>query len=55
MNHSENDQLKGRGTPVEIDYRCYRNYKLFNMFEDDEISNGKKDSRANDKPKHDKQ
>lgn len=55
MINSENEQLKGRGTPVHIDYRCYRNYKMFNMFEDDEPSNGKKDARANDEHKHDTQ
>ena len=51
MHNSDNEQLKGRGTPVNIDYHCFRNYKLFNVFEEDNKSSSNKDESINEKSK----
>lgn len=51
MISSENEPLRGKGASADIDYRCFDNYKLSNMFEEDEKSNDNKNNSVGNEPK----
>ncbi len=46
MHHSENETIRGKGAPINLDYRCFRNYINLNRFEEDDPSAKPKESES---------
>lgn len=42
MHPSEQETIRGKGAPINLDYRCFRNYINLNRFEEDEPSSKQK-------------